>query len=182
MIDILKDPSNLLAAMEANYISYFAEFAQLPYMKFHSDPEIIWVSSNLRNWNTVLRAQLAPNRIATRIEATCTYFKSLNVPLLWQTLPSTQPRNLGNYLKTCGLKPVGGRPHMAADLLNVSADLPTLPGLRIERVYDNASFDKWFQASVAGFEMSPAHATIYADAYTLLGFSPEGPFLHYVGY
>ena len=182
MTHVLTNASDLLTAMEANYISYFAGFAQVPYLEFHSDPEILWVSSNLRSWNTVLRAQLAPNRIATRVEATCTYFKSLNVPLLWQTLPSTQPRNLGNYLKTYGLKPMGGRPHMAADLRNLPAELPIPPGLRIERVYDKASFDDWFQASVAGFEMSPAHATIYADAYTLLGFSPDGPFLHYVGY
>ena len=182
MTDVLTNSSDLLAAMEANYISYFAGFAQLPYLEFHNDPEMIWVSSKLRSWNTVLRAQLAANRIATRVEATCAYFKSLNAPLLWQTLPSTQPRNLGNYLKTYGLKSIGGRPHMAADLLNLPAEPPIPPDLRIERVYDNASFDKWFQASVAGFEMSPIHAPIYADAYTLLGFSPEGPFLHYVGY
>ena len=182
MTGILTEASGLLAAMEANYLSYFVGFAQLPYLELHSDPEITWVSGNLPYWNSVLRAQLATNRVTTRVEATCAYFKSLKMSLLWQTLPSTQPRDLGNYLKTCGLKSVGGRPHMAADLRNLPAELPTPPGLMIERVYDNASFDKWFQASVAGFEMSPDNAAIYADAYTALGFGLDGPFLHYVGY
>lgn len=182
MMDILTDTSNLLAAMEANYISYFAGFARLPNLELHIDPEIIWLSSNLRFWNTVLRAQLAPSRVANRVESTCAYFKSLNMPLLWQTLPSTQPPDLGSYLKTRGLKPVGGRPHMAADLLNLPAELPVPPGLLIERVYDDASFDKWFRASVAGFEMSLPYAAIYADAYTAFGFEPDSPFLHYVGY
>jgi ribosomal protein S18 acetylase RimI-like enzyme len=182
MMDILTDASDLLAAMEANYISYFAGFAQLPYLELHIDPEILWVSSNLPYWNTVLRAQLATHRIATRVESTCTHFRSLNMPLLWQTLPSTQPPDLGSYLKTYGLKPVGGRPHMAADLLSLPAELPIPPSLLIERVYDETGFDKWFQASVAGFEMSPNNAAIYADAYTALGFGPGGPFLHYVGY
>jgi len=182
MAGILTDASGLLAAMEANYISYFVGFAQLPYLQFHSDPEIIWVSSNLAYWNSVLRAQLAPDRIATRVESTCAYFQSLHMSLLWQTLPSTRPADLGSYLKTCGLKPVGGRPHMAADLRNLPAELPTPPGLVIERVHDEPSFDKWFRASAAGFEMSPTDAAIYADAYIALGFASNGPFLHYIGY
>lgn len=182
MTGILTDATGLLTAMEANYISYFVGFAQLPYLELHSDPEMIWVSSNLPYWNSVLRAQLASNRVTMRVEATCAYFKSLNMPLLWQTSPSTQPRDLGNYLKTCGLKSVGGRPHMAADLRNLPAGLPIPPGLLIERVHDESSFDKWFRASVAGFEMPPEHAAIYADAYTAFGFSLDGPFLHYVGY
>ncbi len=182
MNGILTDPTGLLAAMEANYISYFIGFAQLPYLKLYSDAEVTWISSNLHSWNTVLRAQLDQNRIITRVEATCAYFKLLKMPLLWQNLPSTRPRDLGSYLKTWGLKSVGGRPHMAANLQNLPAELPTPSGLVIERVSDGSSFDKWFRASVAGFEMSPDNAAIYADAYTIHGFSLDGPFLHYVGY
>jgi GNAT superfamily N-acetyltransferase len=56
-----------------------------------------------------------------------------------------------------------------------------VPGLTVELVHDSASFEKWYTATIAGFEMTASAAEIYHEAYTRTGFDPAGPFLHYVG-
>src|SRR5205085_9843410 len=184
MADMSRDTSNLLAAMEANYIAYFtAGLARLPYMELHSNAELTWLVSNkLPGWNNVLRTRLTIENVAARVEAMLDHFKSSNLPLGWQVLPSTRPADLGRYLEAGGMKRLEGRPHMLADLSALPSHLPVAAGLVIELVHDPASFDRWFQATIAGFEMSQPHAQIYFDAYTLLGFDPAGPFLHYTGY
>ncbi len=200
--------SDLLAAMEANHLAYFIiGLVPLPHMQLYSDPELTWaVSSKSPSWNTVLRTRLAAETTAARVGAMLDRFKTSNTSLGWLVLPSTQPANLASYLLANGMKQVENRPHMLAELQKLpahlhwteglkhaslrSAEAPgavnrplrTPPGLTIEFVHDAASFARWYQATVAGFEMSPSHAQIYYEAYTRLGFDPAGPFLHYVGY
>ncbi|SRR6266446_420387 len=176
--------SDLLAAMEDNFLAYFTiGLVPLPHMQLYSDPELTWaVSSKLPSWNTVLRTRLASETTAARVGAMLDRFKTSNTSLGWLVLPSTRPVNLASYLLANGMKQVENRPHMLADLQKLPAHLYTPPGLTIEFVHDAASFARWYQATVAGFEMSPSHAQIYYEAYTRLGFDPAGPFLHYVGY
>ena len=200
--------SNLLSAMEANFLAYFIiGLVPLPHMQLYSDPELTWVvSSKLPGWNTVLRTQLTAENTATRVEAMLDRFKTSNLPLGWLVLPSSRPLDLASCLLANGMKQVENRPHMLADLQKLPADpgwaeglkraslrsaealgavnrlLRTPPGLTIEFVHDDASFERWYRATIAGFEMSPSHAQIYYEAYTRLGFDPAGPFLHYVGY
>ena len=182
MVNILRKTSDLLPAMEANYITYFTCFAQVPYMELHSNPEITCLaSSKLPGWNTVLRTRLAPEHVPARVGAILHHFRTANRPLTWLILPTTQPADLGHYLEASGMKPVGGQPHMLVDLLTLPSKLPTPAGLTIERVHDRAGLNRWFQASVAGFEPSSSQAQIYFDAYTLHTFDRQGPFLHYVG-
>lgn len=191
-------PSDLLVAMEANFLAYFIiGMVPLPHMQLYSDPELTWVvSSKSPGWNTVLRTRLAAETTAARVGAMLDHFKTSNTSLGWLVLPSTRPINLPSYLLANGMKQVENRPHMLADLQKLPAhlrlaDLPTgavnqslltPPGLTIEFVHDDASFANWYQATIAGFEMSPSHAKIYYEAYTRLGFDPAGPFLHYIGY
>lgn len=183
MTNILNEPSRLLPAMEANYLTYFTYFAQVPYMELYSNPEMTWlVSSKLPGWNTVLRTHLPGDEVAARVEATLQHFKTANLPLNWKTFPSTWPADLGRYLKASGMRLIGGQPHMLADLLDLPSELVIPAGLTIERVHNTESFNKWFQATVAGFEPEPPHEEIFFDVYTLFGFDPAGPFLHYTGY
>ncbi len=184
MTTIFKDAADLHAAMEANYFAYFKCFSQLPYMELQVNPEITClISSTLHHWNTVLRTQITTSDVVAKVKATLAYFDALNLPLMWHILPSTRPSDLGHYLEASGLKLVLEEPHMAVDLSKLSLKPPVLPDLVIECVHDKTSFDRWYQATAAGFfATSPVRAQIYFDAYTMLGFNPEGPLLHYVGY
>ena len=185
-----QETSNVHAAMEANFLAYFLlGLVPLPYMQLYSDAGLTWaVSSKFPGWNTVLQTQLPAETIASRIEEMVQRFKSSNTPLGWLVLPSSRPVDLTSYLLANGMKQVENRPHMLADLrkLPSGADKSAMPtmnrGLRIELVHDGASFEQWYRATVAGFEMTPTNAQIYYDAYTHLGFDSTGPFLHYVGY
>ena len=176
--------SNMHSAMEANFLAYFLlGLAPLPHMQLFSDHELTWViSSKFSGWNTVLRTHLSAGNTPTRVQALLGHFRTSSLPLGWLILPSTRPLDLPYYLLTNGMKQVENRPHMLADAQKLSAYPATPPGLTIEPVHDSTTFQKWYQATIAGFEMSPSHAQIYHEAYTRTGFDPAGPFLHYVGY
>ncbi len=191
--------SDVHAAMEANFLAYFLlGLGPLPHMQLYSDPELTWaVSSEFPGWNTVLRTQLSTETVAARVQEMVDRFKTTGKPLGWLVLPSTRPVNLPRYLLANGLKQVENRPHMLAELHTLPAQLQMADksavgtinrplrgssGLLIELVHDIASFEQWYRATVAGFEMTPTNARIYYDAYTRLGFDSAGPFLHYVGY
>jgi ribosomal protein S18 acetylase RimI-like enzyme len=176
--------SNMPSAMEANFLAYFLlGLAPLPHMQLYSDPELTWVvSSKFPGWNSVLRTQLSADNTPTRVKAMLDRFRTSGLPLGGLFLPSTRPLDLPYYLLTNGMKQVENRPHMLVDVQKSPAQLATPSGLTIEPVRDDASCEKWYQATTAGFEMSPSHAQIYHEAYTRTGFDPAGPFLHYIGY
>lgn len=57
--------------------------------------------------NRVLSAQLAPDDIDARIEATLTHFRSRRLPMSWRIGPSSQPADLGKHLMAHGLTYTG---------------------------------------------------------------------------
>ena len=184
MKKVSTNASNLITAMEANYIAYYTYFSSLPYLQLRQSPEITLITSkDIALWNVVIQARLAPQEVTATIEATLSTFKSLNQPLIWHVLPSTLPSNLEHSLKEYGFILFEEEPHMVIEPTAHTLHLPHIPGFTIERVTDTASFARWYEATVAGFfPHTPSLGKIYFDAYTMLGFDPQGPFLHYTGY
>ncbi len=184
MTNALTNTSNLIAAMEANYTAYYIYFSRLPYLELRQSPALTLImSKDIALWNVVIQTHLASQNVTPTIEATLTLFDSLNLPLIWHILPSTQPSNLEYSLEEQGFLLFEEDPHMVIEPRVHALHLPNIPGFTIERVTDAASFARWHKATVAGFfPHTPSLGQIYFDAYTLLGFDPQGPFLHYVGY
>lgn len=184
MKNIRTNASDLIAAMEANYVAYFTYFSRLPYLELRQSPEITFImSQKTALWNVVLNTHLASHDITATIEAILSLFRPLNLPLVWQILPSTQPTDLAQYLEEHDFLLFEEEPHMVIEPAAHALHMPNIPGFSIERVTDAASFARWYNATVGGFfATTPALAQIYFDAYTLLGFDSQGPFLHYTGY
>ncbi len=184
MTYILNNTSSLNAAMEENYCAYFAYFARLPYLELREAPEITLVmSKQTPMWNVVIRTHLVSDTAEANVEATLAQFRALHLPLVWQVLPSTQPPDFERFLDAHDFLLFEEEPHMVIEPSTHALHIPNLPGFTIERVTDAASFAQWHKATAAGFfATTPTLGQIYFDAYTLLGFDPEGPFLHYTGY
>ncbi len=184
MKDAPTDTFNLITAMEENYIAYATYFSHVPYLELQESPDVTLIMSNeIRFWNIVTRTHLAPTSVTPTIEALISRFEALTLPLTWHILPSTQPSNLADYLEEYDFLFFDEEPHMVIELANAILDLPHIPGFTIERVTDTASLARWHSAAVAGFfPTTPSLGQLFLDAYTLLGFDSQGPFLHYTGF
>ncbi len=165
MNKILNDLSapSLIAAIEANLFAFVPAFSKWPGAEVHDEPEIAWSMTDIpfQVFNSIIRAQLAPDRIDAVIAAIIAQATSRNVPLLWWTGPATQPADLGIHLERHGFFSEGQLPGMAAVLDNINPHPPMPNGFMIQPVTDDESLQQWSQVCAAGFGM-PAFA---ADGY-----------------
>src|SRR5262249_2356819 len=132
--------------------------------------------------NGVFRAHLAPQEKDLKIAATLTHFKSRHLPMMWWTGPSTRPTDLGERLQAHGLQHAEDAPGMAVDLRALTEELPTPSGLTIEPVGDVETLRRWLRPFALGFEFPDFAANAFFDCYVSLGFSPQGPLRHYIGW
>jgi GNAT superfamily N-acetyltransferase len=154
---ILQDlsTSNLVAAIEDNLFSLMAAFCKWPRAEVHDGVEIKWSMTDIPFplFNSIMRAQLAPEKIDATIQSIVSEAKSRNVPLLWWIGPSTQPADLGRHLEGHGFVGEGQMPGMAVNLANLNENLPTPSGLTVQRVTDDETLKQWSQICALGFEM-----------------------------
>jgi len=132
-------------------------------------------------FNSVLRAQLASDSADAIIEAATARCRSRNVPMLWWTGPATRPARLGEALQARGFAHVGELPGMAADLRRLREDLPSPPGLVVERVAGPSALLEWCETFVAGFGLPAFVRDPFFDCFSQLGRDAQLPLHNYVG-
>src|SRR5579884_4219870 len=90
-------PWELIAATEANYITYFTGFAGLPRCTFSQNAEFTWFISGEAPGNTVLHTNLEPEQAGRRITEQLQVIMSEEQAYYgwWQVLPSCSPPDLG---------------------------------------------------------------------------------------
>jgi len=186
MREILQDSSTpaLITAIEANLFELFSMFRQWRQAELHDDPDMLWSITDVPFplFNSILRAQLAPNDVDTAIEAAITLYKSRNVPILWWTGPTTRPTELGTYLKANGFVHEGDAPGMAVDLERLSGDMPTPLGLVIEQVSEIEVLRKWCHTFAIGFGMPDFVKDAFFNLNSDLGFDAHLPKRNYIGW
>jgi len=192
MDEILQDTSAtaLVTAIEANLFELFLTFRRWPQAEVHEEPEMFWSITNipLPLFNSILRAQLAPDTVDAAIEAAITRGKARKVPLLWWTGPATRPANLGVYLEAHGFAHDAEEPGMAVDLRSLNETLSPPPGLAIEQVNTLDTLKKWGHAFLTGFGVPDSFSDAFLDLNRSLGFDAQAPSLwtplarHYIGW
>jgi len=154
---ILQDlsTSNIVTAIEENLFSLMPAFRKWPQAEVHDEVDIKWSMTDIPFplFNSIMRAQLAPEKIDATIQSIVSEAHSRNVPLLWWTGPSTQPADLGRHLEAYGFVNEGQMPGMAVNLANLNENLPMLRGLTVQRVTDDETLKQWSQICAVGFEM-----------------------------
>ena len=176
-------PSALVNAIEANLFALFRMFRQWPQAEVHDDAEVIWSITKIAFpvFNSLMRANLAPDRIDVAIQAALERSKSRNVPILWWTGPTTQPTDLGMRLAEHGFHSEY-LPGMAVELRSLPEGLSTPPGFAIERVRESATAENWSRVLGLGFEMPAFVTQAFLDLLDSLGLEADSLFRHYVGW
>ena len=111
-------PLALMRAIESNVEGFFRGFCCLPTAEVLDTPEMLRVCTTVPDFivNGVIRSCLPEADLDVRITETLEYFRSRRLPMMWLTVPSTQPFDLGTHLEAHGLQLAGSVPGMAADL------------------------------------------------------------------
>lgn len=186
MIDILNDLSEeaLTQAIEANLFEVFRLMRNWPKAEMHEAPELFWSITDIPffMFNSVLRAQLAPERIEPTIQAAVQRGQNHQVPIGWYVGPQTQPPDLGTYLKKHGFS--SGEPQigMAIDLQSMNESLPVTSTLTLSPVNDAETLHRWCQVCVSGFEMPDFTIDYFYEWFLSLGFGPSSPIRNYLGW
>lgn len=186
MSEILQDITSpaLIPAIEANLAEEMATFGRnLPGAELHEDAELLWFSTGLpkSGLNCVLRTQFTAGNIDAKIDALVAHFQERQVPISWSIGPSTQPANLGRYLKAHGFRHIRDGTGMAVDLQALHEDVATPAGLTIEEIVDTEMLQQWFPVSVRGFSSTEDIVQLYYDTYVHAGFGKGLPWRHYLG-
>jgi ribosomal protein S18 acetylase RimI-like enzyme len=186
MTKILLDFSELLVrdAIEANVFEHIRLFRHWDKAEIHDDPDMLWSLTKIPypRFNSVLRAQISPERIDSVIEAAINRCKINHVPMLWWTGPATRPADLGSYLMAHGLTQKEDKPGMAVDIFTMSEDSPAPSGLIIEKVTEVKTLRKWCHMMGAGFGLPGLAIDAFLDFNSALGFASQMPLQNYMGW
>jgi GNAT superfamily N-acetyltransferase len=186
MSQILHDVSKsaLVTAIETNLFGLFTTFRQWRQAEVHDDPAMLWSITDVPFplFNSILRAQFAPDGADDAIEAAITPYKSRNMPILWWTGPTTSPADLGTYLEAHGFVYDDDSPGMAVDLERLKIDSSPPQDFVIEKVAGDETLRKWCQTNITGFEWPDFINDDLFNFYSDLGFDENVLLTHYIGW
>ncbi len=185
MSEILQDLSapTLVQAIEANLFEWFLLYRRWPRAEVHRDADVLWVISDVPFplFNSVMRAQLAPDNVDAAIEAVVARYRSRQMPILWWTGPATQPADLGAHLLVHGFDHEEW-PGMAVDLQALNENLPESTDLVVEQVRDNDTLKEWCRVVAGlGFEFPDFAVEAMFDLFQSVGLGADRPIRHYTG-
>ena len=131
--------------------------------------------------NPVLGTQLPDSGADVAIDALLAELRARGAPFVWWVLPSARPADLGARLAARGLRADDAWPAMAAAITDLAA-APTVPGLTIQRVTDEARLRVYSDLYSPILSPSPAFTDLFYRASLQIGFAEDAPELSFVGY
>jgi ribosomal protein S18 acetylase RimI-like enzyme len=146
---------DLIEAIEQNRVDAFGTFGRAPYGEVQSDPELLRVFTTIPVLSPVcsciFRARFSLDDIDRHIDRALSPFAERRLPVIWNTGPSTQPRELPKYLVARGLTPILEPAGMAARLDRLNTQLRAPAELEIRPVSDAGMLKHWADVFAAGF-------------------------------
>lgn len=184
MPDALHDASNdaVLAAIDRNWRASSRAFGLAPSTIIRDDAELFWYVTGLPSaaFNSVMYANLAPERIDAAVEELQALRQTHGVPIGWLVGPTSRPVDLGAQLLARGFR-------HRVDLTPMTRSLDALPaadrvpGLTIERVNDPTVYEEWIVAEHRGFEAEDTAEGGLAALRRAMGIGHGFPLCHYLG-
>lgn len=151
-------------------------------VELHDHKELRWFVSGAddRHLNAVLVTRLGADA-EERIGDLLAELRGRGVPFLWWVMPSTRPDDLGARLQARGLVAEEPWPGMTLEVDRL-IEPEAVAGLEIRRVTDDDGYAAYERTFAPIMSPSPAFTELLARASRRIGFGPDAPELHYVGY
>lgn len=185
MTDLLRDDADeaVLAAIDLNWRASSRAFGLAPTTVIRDDDELFWYVTGLPSgaFNSVMYANLAPDRIDAAVAELFTLRERYGVPVGWLIGPSSRPTDLDRQLEARGLEHKVTLTPMTRVL---GGHLPTaerVPGLTVERVQDPATYEEWIIAEHRGFGAAGKLDSGLAAIRRAMGIGHNLPFHHFLG-
>lgn len=172
-----------IGALETTRIRLLESARVLPGVETVVEPNVAYGSTGLpfAPFNSVAGARFGDDADA-RIEEIVDWYRQRGMPFSWWLGPRDQPQDLGRRLEAHGLeRDEETVPGMALDLRRPLAEAPGPAGLTIERVRDEASFEKVVEVVIAAFG-GPGWLRDGLRRFALLGFADGNPQRTYVAH
>lgn len=180
----LSDREAVIRAVEENPAEYLMLLGNAGRGLERNDAGIRWTigGSPIDYHNCVVHTDLPADEADAAIADVIEHLRAARVPGSWHVGPSMRPADLGERLLRHGFTFAGDEPGMAVDLHVLREDVPAAPGLRIERVRDNAQLDTWAQTLAVDFGEGAPEANWVRDMYRVIGLGDDVPLRHYLGW
>jgi GNAT superfamily N-acetyltransferase len=182
--DALIGEKSMIAMIEKNLFEIFVLFRRSPRIALEDTPELLLTRTPIpfSLFNSVLRAQVVPERADETIQCVTEHYDALRVPIMWWVSPSNQPDDLGAHLLRhdfCLHESLSG---MGIHLRSLKTDVPAPSGFTIRRVEEGATYTHWCQVVAAGLYLTEPVTEAFCELGHSIGFEPQVPLRHYVGY
>ncbi|MGQ9586883.1 MAG: GNAT family N-acetyltransferase [Thermoplasmata archaeon] len=149
----------VVKACEQNYIDYWRCVGSSPNAEFSENRGITQCITGLSQdiFNVVLKCNLAPETIDSRIDDAIRYYKSRRIPMVWHAGMLSEPKDIGRYLEARGFLHDYDLAAMAIELdsLHPSPDLPEAPS--VKTVASGLDSKHWVECLTSSWE-SPKEA------------------------
>jgi len=144
----------VVRACEENYINFWRNIGTSPNAEFSGDKGITRCITGLSQdvFNVVLKCNLDPETIDTRIDDAIKYFRFRRIPLLWHTGILSEPKDIGKYLEARGFPMDYELAAMAVDLSAIGESFELSEIVSVHTVTYEADSKRWAECLVSSWE------------------------------
>jgi ribosomal protein S18 acetylase RimI-like enzyme len=176
---------DLMKAIEWSRFEAFASLGRPPYGEVQSDPELVRIVTRIPVLSplssAIFRAQFSPDDTDRQIDQALSEFAERRLPVIWNTGPSTRPRDLPRSLVAHGWTPLLEPTGMAARLDALHLQVSALAALEIEPVMDADRLKHWAEVFVAGFGVAGNIQQPVCQLFAGLALEPDAPWRLFLG-
>jgi ribosomal protein S18 acetylase RimI-like enzyme len=185
MYDQMNEPlPDLASVVEANINAQLPLiYAHVPGIEVHEEPDLLYTLTSLPDpfLNGVYWANFPRDQVTEKVAEVLDLYQAKGfIPMTWYLSQATKPVELGDYLRTAGLKYQLSAPGMIVNLSSIVKP-PQPPNLVIEQVTNEAQFEEWFYSVSTSFDMQPQVVDAFRQMYLEQGFGPEIPWQLLIG-
>jgi ribosomal protein S18 acetylase RimI-like enzyme len=137
--------SDIALALEANLQAHVSLYARLPGAIVCSEPGVVGLMTNLDvSESCVYQANIPLEEASRKIGQVLKLYRTHGcLPMWWLVGPSTQPSNLGTYLKASGFRCIAQPPGMFVDLQDLENQKVMPENFIVERVTTSEQLMYW---------------------------------------
>jgi ribosomal protein S18 acetylase RimI-like enzyme len=170
-------------AIDRNWQASVGAFGLAPTTIVSSDPDLFWYVTGLPDatFNSIMYANLAPERIDATVEQLHWLRKLYDVPMGWLVGAASRPADLGERLEARGLVHRSTLTPMTLALDSIQSEPVLMPGLTIERVADAAVLEEWIEAEARGFQSTGVVGRGLMALRRSMGVGHDYPLTHFLG-